>query len=347
MKPMNQKSSKSFVSSFRILSLKSLGILTSQSLTSLKQRSSSVANLHIAGQSYPLMKKPSSTFLAALVALSAIGMTAASAQTIISDDFANVTNGDPIDGREPDLKDLPGSTYSDIDDSLYGNTSAGDPAPDVTGKQGLSNEEISLSGGLYVPPSTFTVSLDLSPQDIGSGGNISVDASPVYANGVGLGFFTSNPNVFGPGEGFGASGFTGLVLDSSGDLSFVSELPTSLAHLGLTGSSQIAYQGATAFNPDDFYKLSYTVDTITGDISDISLSGSTADYSSLETASDGLFTKVNTASVGLYGIGESGGDYGSYDNLLVAGTPEPGTCALMLGSLGALLAFARLRRHSA
>jgi hypothetical protein len=283
-------------------------------------------------------------FALATFAIGTLAATNASAQ-IISDDFSGVTSGTVINGRTPDLADQPGSVYASRGaqtTGLKGNTSTGNPAPSISGSTGQDAEEIALSGGTYTPPADITVSLDLSPGNVGTGSSGNSDT--LNDRGVGLGFYSSAVSS----AVYAENGYTGLVLDSNGDLSFYSNLTSgNLSGTGVTGSSAVAYTGGT-FNSADFYTLTYTVDTSTGDISDISLSGSTADYSSLITASNGLFTTTNTADVALYGSSATVGGSGSYDNLQVtaATTPEPSTYALLLAGVGALGVCLRLRRRS-
>ena len=91
---------------------------------------------------------------------------------------------------------------------------------------------------------------------------------------------------------------------------------------------RVAYGGT--FSPNSFYLLSYDVKTATGQISNIALQGSTANYSAFESPT--LFTDPATPYAGLF---TSSAGYGSpvpgFDNFQVStGTvPEPSAPALL------------------
>lgn len=162
--------------------------------------------------------------------------------------------------------------------------------------------------------------------------------------GIGLGFYST-----GDGTGqFSQNYFTGLLLDRNGNLTFVRDPnATGFFGTGSTVSPSIAYQGT--FVPNQFNTLSFSVDRSTGSLSDISLQGSSADYSSLISAADGLFTNSNTQFAGFlssFGGSQPGGTTpGFVDNFSVNVTAIPEPSSLALVALGALFAVRRSRRQ--
>ena len=162
---------------------------------------------------------------------------------------------------------------------------------------------IDIDTGTRVKPVEMRIQADLK---------VGTLSGPVgaFARGVGLGFYrdgtyTSNVEV--------GSDFTGLVLAPDGSL----YLYEDGAYSGIT----VAHSGG--FDANTFYTLSYEVDVETGTISNISLEGSTADYSPL-TAAASLFDDDRTALAGFTGSSSAGGTYGYVDNLIITEI-TPGT----------------------
>ena len=106
-------------------------------------------------------------------------------------------------------------------------------------------------------------------------------------------------------------------------------------------SSKVAFGGT--FNTSSYYTLGYDVNTATGSISNISLSGSTADYSGLTSSA---FTDAATANLGFFTSAESWGCYGFVDNVALTARARalPRSCCLATGLVG-LLAYAWRKRR--
>ena len=89
---------------------------------------------------------------------------------------------------------------------------------------------------------------------------------------------------------------------------------------GLGDLASVPWSGP-AFDASLFYNVSYEVDTVTGNISNISVTGgagdSTADYSSLETAAAGYFTGNLITYAYFWGNSGNGGSTGFLDNFKV------------------------------
>ncbi|AIQ58724.1 hypothetical protein PBOR_18600 [Paenibacillus borealis] len=185
--------------------------------------------------------------------------------TLISDGFSG-SNGNGISGRTPDTANLPGGTWSLASFPSNGNFSAfvnsgqGNPLP-----QAQINAAGNSRGAIAIPltgsgsdhkPARMRIEADLS--------------FPVKATEhVGLGFYAALPSQ-SSGE-TAETYFTGLSIDNrTGAI--------TLKVNGQTIGSEIAYTGT--WNPESsFLHLAYTVDTSTGEISGITFTGSTSNYS--------------------------------------------------------------------
>jgi len=109
-----------------------------------------------------------------------------------------------------------------------------------------------------------------------------------------------------------------------------------IAVLATLGTA-VAYGGT--YNSSNFNSLSCTINRATGAITAISLSGSSADYSSLLGTS--VFTEAATKYGGFHSSGTLAG-LGAIDNFKVDVIPEPS--AALLSGLG-VLALLRHRRN--
>jgi hypothetical protein len=251
-------------------------------------------------------------------------------KTIIGDAFAGHNGGDnglAIDARGPDHANQPGAvTYVETG---FNNAFQADVQNGTVQLGANAGAGISIADAVgYTKPQSFSVQADLKT------GNLS-GAAGGNARGVGLGFYDFSTD---PGNVEVAIDFVGLVLAPDGSLYFYENQGGGQSF----SASPVAFGGT--FDTNAFYTLSYEVDTSTGDISDISLEGSTADYSSLATDAAGQFTDSATVMAAFTGSSAAGGTYGYVDNFTVT-VPEPSTLILTaLGLLG-LLAWGRRRRR--
>lgn len=248
-----------------------------------------------------------------LVAAVFSAMAAVQAQnTIISDTFTG-PDGQSANGRLPSGTDLPGGTWSA---GTYWGPGIQNNTLSVGADTGVS---ISLaSSGPYVEPANITESVTFME-------------SSDTALGVGTGF--SSASVSPSGAYSYRSIFTGLSVDSAGDV-----------QLWEQGSvlNTVAWSGVT-FDPNASYTMSYTIDTTSGAISGISLTGDNADFTSLQTTSvnNDVFSPANTQNAEIWGNGGNGGDTAYFSDVQLTATPEPGTMALLGAGIAGMIAFRR------
>ena len=158
---------------------------------------------------------------------------------------------------------------------------------------------IATSSASYTPPSVLTVSAAMAVNDINSNGD-------PFGRGMGLGFFSS---VFSSGvsEVIWTGGLTldaaaGSATDGSGPGAVELDMGTGTKE---TRPVIIPFPAALGtFSSSTLYTLSYTIDTSTGQISNVSLSDGTtidtADYQQIDDFdTTGVFTAANTAYVGI------------------------------------------------
>ena len=256
------------------------------------------------------------------------------AQILIQDTFAGRGGGNLMDGgREiPTFSTLPGAAWVRMNmsgDTIYTTDSFGDPADSAWGA-GQSSGGISLGASV---PSLLEIKASIGMGQLGSG----TIGSAQNGRGLGLGFFS----VAG-GGGFSQNQFTGLVLDSAGRLNFTHD-PVAGGHFpsSLLGTA-VAYGGT--FVAANYYDLSYKINTATGAISNISLEGSSADYSSLA-AGVNKFTAANVKYAGIYTSSEGGmTGYTSFDNFTVTSVPEPSTVVCLVTGLACLYVVRKKRQ---
>ena len=150
------------------------------------------------------------------------------------------------------------------------------------------------------------------------------------ARGLGLGLYDA---IFGADQGEVGRGFSGIIVSPSGGLYYY-----DYSEDGLTRSDPIAFGGN--FDKNEWYKLTMNLalfqedDKLMATLTDVSLSGSTADYSDLIGR---VFS--NTDLIGLLSSSsDSWNNYGNFDNFRMnAIVPEPSTwIMLVLGAAGLL-----------
>jgi len=269
------------------------------------------------------MKTLHKSLLLGLVTLAA-GLTAASAQTIISaGNFTSTGDSQPLNGTTTGITtNLPGGSWV-----WGGGYSWAAPRVNATWLSGPQNaadlgEEITAVGtsiassGGYTKPTSLTISADINFYDAGHANSI-----------VGLGFWSTMPGrVDYSTNGF--QNFTGLALGANGTLSIYS---------GDSFSSAVSLGGPLSINNTSFYNLSYNVDTTTGTVSGIVFNGSSV--SGLSS------TSFSNAATQFAGLSTYSASRGSFDNLVVStAVPEPGTLAL-LAAAGIGLVLFRKRRN--
>ncbi|NCY20496.1 PEP-CTERM sorting domain-containing protein [bacterium] len=243
------------------------------------------------------------------------------AQILIQDTFAGRGGGNLMDGgREtPTYSTLPGAAWErmNISDSAWG--------------AGQSSGGISLGASV---PSLLEIKASIGMSQLGSG----TIGSAQGGRGLGLGFFS----VAG-GGGYSQARFTGLVLDSAGRLNFAHD-PNEGGFFdsGSLLGTAVAYGGT--FVAANYYDLSYQINTATGAISNISLEGSSADYSLLA-AGVNKFTAANVKYAGIYTSSEGGmSGYTSFDNFTVTSVPEPSTVVCLVTGLACLYVVRKKRQ---
>ena len=264
------------------------------------------------------MRAAARLYAALIVAALPCAMAPQAAATMIVAENFNRTNGTNMDGATPDVANLPG-----------GNFSSSQPAwtTQALGNQLQFGADVALNAPLG---GYFTGSLHLSA-DISLGNLAGTSSTP--HRGVGLVFSTIAAGQW--------NFFTGLRLAPDGNL--------QLEHFGINEAT-ISLSGIAA---NTFYALSYDVNVGTGALSNILISGVSANYSSIVTASQSqnYFAGANNLSV--FAGGSAGGQFGYLDNLSVSNSqttavPEPvplGMLALGLGAIGIVRSRRSLSRR--
>ncbi|MGC8559746.1 MAG: PEP-CTERM sorting domain-containing protein [Phycisphaerae bacterium] len=257
------------------------------------------------------------TAMACLSAVAYVGIASAS-NVIVSDGFSG-TNGATVNGRTPDGVDLPGSSWQVGQQNAGGtspmtiDTTVGNPSPSVsTNYNDAAGISIASANG-YTEPSVLTISADLNIGTIQGGGL----SDNTY--GLGLGFWgtvpTNGQNSF--------TGFTGIAMDPYGDLTFINNGSATSVTAAAPSSATISGGYVTGFNT-----LTYTVDTTTGNITNLVFDGTnlTSDFSSAVASPTGAPTFAGFYSDDPYTVNATG----YVDNFSVSGpVPEPASLMLL------------------
>jgi lysophospholipase L1-like esterase len=221
---------------------------------------------------------------------------------IIHDTFSGA-KGASIQDRSPDKADIPGGKWSVVGFAAGGNFAA---VLDTDATSGTSQAYLACAGN-----SNGGIAIPFSEQ----GASVKAQRFHISAS-----FYSTlaKADDFGGNDAF--SHFTGLCVAGDGSLSLYRNGGLVLA---------IPYTGN--FDPKEFHKLAYDFDISSGSISNISLQGSTSDYSAFTATR--AFTDEATAYAALAALCESGRDNQAYaqDFLITAlsssETPGPAPVA--------------------
>jgi len=224
------------------------------------------------------------------MAILLLAMPARADFTIIQDNFG--TNVNPLAGTAPSVVNLPGGTYTKMagwpwstPNAVGGYCNMGENGP------GLA-VSMTSSGG-YLKPARFRISADLR-------------MTQSQANDtLGVGFWVPPLPAPDTHQGPVLTGFTGLRLTATD--SGVGTL--TLYENGAVAGAAVSTGVTIYFNT--FYDLAYTVDTATGDISDVVVAGvPITDFTTT------AFTDAATAYAGFFILGDQNAR-GNVDNFLV------------------------------
>ena len=156
------------------------------------------------------------------------------------------------------------------------------------------------NAGSYIKPTNFTISADMTLHTIAE-----------FDGGTGLGFY----NFVTPYKTHGFDDFKGLRLMRDGTLEYV---------LGDVALQSVAWSGigGASYVPGSKYMLTYWVDTATGRITYVDLSGSNADFSAITGDTSATLNDEATQRAGCVVFGLA---TGTFDNFSVGSIPSVGT----------------------
>jgi len=214
-------------------------------------------------------------------------------------------------GLTPDIADLPGSTF----------------ALEVTGWTATtqSNQlQIGADIAMNISLGSYNTGILQLSALVSTGNTVGADSQ--LNRGVGLGLNSSATGAW--------NSFTGLRLTPAGDLIF-EENGVNKATVSV---------GTYSGTPQ---ALSYSLNEATGAISNISLAGSAADFSSLIAASTVANYFGSNDYLSVFGGGSAGGQFALVDNLSIsspaAPVPEPATLSMVGVGLAGFLMLRRRR----
>ena len=244
------------------------------------------------------------TLLAVAVATFVAGHVRADTDTFILDTFTDAEDT-WLSAHTVDVN-LPGGAWG-----ANGNVAVWGE-PDVVNNAAFLNVDMGTaiplaSAGSYTKPTNFTISVDMTLTTLNE------DSA-----GTGLGFYS----YVTPWKVHGMNDFCGLRLMRDGELQYVSDnggettVIKSVTWHGIGGAEYVT--GA-------MHTLSYSVDTLTGRITSISLSGSMDSFGDII----GATTNVFTDNTGRAGFVMHGFATGTFDNFSVGPIPPMGTMIII------------------
>ena len=267
---------------------------------------------------------------------------ARSAPVIIVHDTFTAVNETSLSSHAPDTN-LTGGTYVNGNSpfKIGGTANAGTVSP-VSNVAVVGNDgswAISLaSAGPYTKPSYFTIFADLDLNGMVSDpGSPDAPTEAGIIRGITLGFFTdasTGTNLFNQRRAI-----AGVTYHDSGKLLLV--VPDIANNQSTVIDAVSTDSLANPILTTGTHRLSYDVNTMTGDVSNVLWDGVLVNLNVPTT----VFTDAATAYAGHYAASGLGNTWGTLDNFTVQ-TPEPSSLCLMLVGFAAFYAQARKRtRH--
>ncbi len=221
------------------------------------------------------------------------------------------TAGTTYPSHAPDVN-VPGGAYafqgsnSTAASTLQGN-GTGTIGPDVGIGIPIS------SNGPYTKPSQMMLAAGL---EIGT----NTDSGGTSFRGIGLGFY---PGPLG-GVHSNSGGFYGLGLKTNGTLVLINGTDGGGDWIVVESVPWSGVGGAT-FSTSTMYTLTYSINTTTGGVSNVSLSGSAADFTPIDTDMNGVFTNAVTTYLAIADSGSNGGELGLFSNLQLSALSSAGS----------------------
>lgn len=245
-----------------------------------------------------------------VMAVAILAAAQVSGGIIVQDTFTGADNT-LLSVHAPDVN-LPGGAWG-----ANGNVSAwGEPM--IKGNAAFVNPDMGAgipltSAGSYTKPTSFTISADMTITTL--------DANP---DRIGLGFYS----YVVPWQTWAIQNFKGLLLTRDGTLQYVSNDGATTTVLQSVAWSGI---GGAGYVTGAMHTLSYDVNTLTGRITGVSLSGSNANFSAITGDTSNTLTDNATTRAGFLMDGYA---TGKFDNFMVAGpVPEPTALVLLASGL--------------
>jgi hypothetical protein len=242
------------------------------------------------------------------------------AVTIICSESFTAPDGTTLLGFVPSTNNgIPGATFHESDNFWTANSAVG-----IFGNRaqlGADNQAslpIDSSGG-FVQPEVIRVS---ALMNLGSTAGPSTPNLSEVQRGVGLGFYAGT--VATPDD------FRGLIITTDGRL--------ILGQHGLNGLTRAGFieEIASGLDTSADHTLSFEIDTVTGDMSNITLNGT------LQPDVTTTLFASNVNEVGFMVSSAAGGTLATYDDFEVSAIPEPSSLSLL--GLGAMLVGLRRRK---